>query len=379
MPVPSPVSSWLLARLEETPPDALRTAQAFPVRFRDVDQVLELLRELLGAGLPVALDEETEGGTGGPLHDAAGDVSLTQDAGSNRILAVGPPRAVEEIGRLILSLDTRQPQVLVEALIVSLTDAQTEQLAVELEKLAVWDEALLRVSSVFGAGLDANQAALPAATGTGGQAVLLDPGDFSGVLRALETVSEGRSLNIPKVLVNNHETATLDSVLQTPFVSVNASNTVATTSLGGTSDAGTQISITPQITEGDQLLVEYDIALSSFTGEASDATLPPPRQENRLSSVATVPDGFTVVVGGLEVEQETESVSRVPLLGDLPLLGTLFRSTTVSRTKTRFFVFLRCNVLRSRRFEDLRYASEADRLAADIEDDAPPVLPRILR
>ena len=70
-------------------------------------------------------------------------------------------------------------------------------------------------------------------------------------------------------------------------------------------------------------------------------TLSPPRQQNSLTSVATVPDGFAVVVGGLEVEQETESASKVPLLGDLPILGALFRSKTRTMTKTRFFVFLR--------------------------------------
>jgi len=110
---------------------------------------------------------------------------------------------------------------------------------------------------------------------------------------------------------------------------------------GGTSDAGTQITVTPQITDGDRLLIDYQVSLSSFVGEASDVTLSPPRQQNSLTSVATVPDGFAVVVGGLEVEQETESASKVPLLGDLPILGALFRSKTRTMTKTRFFVFLR--------------------------------------
>ncbi|HED64689.1 MAG TPA: hypothetical protein ENJ09_03935 [Planctomycetes bacterium] len=382
----------LMERIEATPPDALRTMRSFSVRHRDVDQVLGLLREAIGgdAGVPGlggmegdgsgAASPVREGGTGGPVRTEATRLTLTKDSGTNRIVAIGPPRTVDEIGRLIESLDVRQPQVLVEAVIVTLTSSESLAVAAELEKLGAWNGSLLRASTLFGAGSPgANATSIPPASGTGLSTAVLDPGSFSGVLQALETVARGRTQNTPKLLVNNHETATLGSVLQTPFASTNASTTVATTSLGGTSDAGTQVTVTPQITDGDLLLIDYEVSLSSFVGSASDATLPPPRQENRIASVATVPDGYTVVVGGLEVEEETESVSRVPILGDLPLLGVLFRSKSTSRTKSRFFVFLRCSVFRDPGFEDLRYLSEADLGAADLPGDAPVVEPRLIR
>ena len=147
-----------MAGLEATPADALVTMRSFPVRHRDVDQVLELLRELVGEGpiVGVPAEEEeprsTEGGTGGPVAKRTGGVTLTKDPSTNRILAVGSPRAVEGIGELIASLDTRQPQVLVEAMIVSLTESESRQLAVQLQELGKWDGALLRASSLFGAG-----------------------------------------------------------------------------------------------------------------------------------------------------------------------------------------------------------------------------------
>ncbi len=204
-------------------------------------------------------------------------------------------------------------------------------------------------------------------------------GSFSAVVRALETVNHGRTLTIPKVLVNNIQTADLNSVLQTPFTSTNASTTVATTSFGGTQDAGTIVSVTPQITDGDQLLLEYTVSISSFVGESPDPALPPPRQENSLKSSATIPDGYAVVVGGLEIETESEAISRVPVLGSLPLIGALFRSRTQARTRSRFFVFLRCSVLRAAGFEDLRYLSAVDRGVAGIEDELPVLEPRWIR
>jgi general secretion pathway protein D len=184
---------------------------------------------------------------------------------------------------------------------------------------------------------------------------------------------------MPKVLVNNNQKATLDSVLQTPYVSTNASTTVATTSFGGTLDAGTQITVTPQITEGDQLLLEYSISLSSFTGAPSSPTLPPPRQENKLQSTVSVPDGYTVVVGGLEVKSESKGSTQVPLLGDIPLLGALFSNQSRTDSKTRFFVFLRTSVMRSTTFDNLRYASAQDLAVAKVDDGCPTLEPRLIR
>jgi type II secretory pathway component GspD/PulD (secretin) len=208
---------------------------------------------------------------------------------------------------------------------------------------------------------------------------VLDPGNFSAVVRALEAVNEGRSLNMPKVLVDNNQSASLDSVLQTPYASTNASTTVATTSFGGTLDAGTQIEITPQIASGGQLLLDYSVSLSSFTGVPSDPALPPPRQQNKLKSIATVPDGYTVVVGGLEVTTETKSRSSVPVLGDIPLVGALFSTQSKTENKARFFVFLRCNVMRASGFEDLKFASQQDLADAAVDDGQPKMKPRIMR
>jgi general secretion pathway protein D len=98
-----------------------------------------------------------------------------------------------------------------------------------------------------------------------------------------------------------------------------------------------------------------------------------------LKSIATVPDGFTVAVGGLEVETEGTVKSSVPLLGSIPLLGALFSNQSKTRTKSHFFVFLRTTVLRSQSFEDLRYVSEHDLAAAKVEDGWPKVQARVIR
>src|SRR5262245_40891716 len=104
---------------------------------------------------------------------------------------------------------------------------------------------------------------------------------------------------MPKMPVNDNQQANLDTVAPQPFASTSASDTVATTSFGGFENAGTTISVKPQIAKGDHLILEYAVSLSAFVGESSDAGIPPPRQQNNLRSVVTLPDGYTVVVGGI--------------------------------------------------------------------------------
>jgi general secretion pathway protein D len=209
--------------------------------------------------------------------------------------------------------------------------------------------------------------------------VVLDPGSFSAVVSALQTLNHGRTLTIPRVLVNNNQQGRLDSVLQTPFQSTNASTTVATTSFGGTVDAGTTISMRPQISEGDHLLLEYDVSISSFVGDATSPTLPPPRQQNKIQSSVTIPDGFTVVVGGLAIDSDTRATSQVPFLGSIPILGELFKNRSNTTTTSRLYVFLRADVMRGAGFELLKYVSDQDKAAAEIDDGTPRMEPRFIR
>jgi len=386
----------LLDRLETMAQSAKRPIRSYPIKNRSVEELHGLLQGLLNAGAlkstekPDALAPTVQGTTA-PIpalspppifkSDDLGDkVILTIDKATNRLIAMGESRLLEQLETLVKELDVRQPQVLVEALVVAMTDSQTRAVGVELQKVGVTGDIQYQLSNLFGLGSPNPELTfLPPASGTGFGGVVLDPGNFSAVVRAIETVNEGRSLTIPKILVDNNQAANLNSVLQTPYASTNASSTVATTSFGGSLDAGTQITVTPQIAAGGQLVLDYSISLSSFVGAASIPTLPPPRQENSLKSVATVPDGYTVVVGGLEIATESEATSRVPLLGSIPLLGALFRDNLTNGNKTRFYVFLRCNVMRASGFEDLKYASQRELAAAKVDDGMPKLEPRIIR
>ena len=309
-------------------------------------------------------------------------LTLTSDEATNTLIAVGEPMVLAQLDRLIPTLDVRQPQVMLEAFLVSLTDNQSMNLGIELEKLQINGSTFIRLASLFGlstASGSGSSTTRAVGDSQGFSGVVLDPGDFSIVVKALETLNQGRSLSSPKILVVNNQQATFNSVLQQPFASTNASSTVSTTSFGGTQDAGTTISVKPQIAQGDHLALTYSVSLSTFVGAAASANVPPPRQQNSVQSAATIPDGYTVVVGGLEVTTEGENISQIPLVGDIPIVGELFKNRSKTNNRARFFVFIRASILRNRNFEDLKYISTADTAAAQIPDNWPTLEPQVIR
>ena len=377
----------MLAELESLPPSARTQIASIPVVNRDATKFAELLSSVLrhadvdsavNDGAPPSRDEEIPTDTRHIGVDAP-DVPITMlvDQPTNSLIVRGTTRDIEQVRRLVDQLDIRQPQVMIEIMIVSLSESDTFDLGVELAKSELDGSTIVELASLFGFGLSGTTET--PASSNGGSGVVINPGDFAVVVRALQTLNEGRSVSLPKALVDNNETATLNAVLQQPVASINASSTVATTSFNGFEDAGTSITVTPQISSGDRLTLQYDVELGTFVGDSADPSLPPPRQQNTLSSRSTIPDGYTVVLGGLDVETDGEAVSQVPLLGDIPFVGELFKSRSRTTTRSRFFVFLRADVLRHSGFEDLKYLSDENRRAASLPPDWPESTPRIIR
>ncbi len=366
----------LFERLEGAAPGALTELRAFELRFRDAKEIAERLERLLDVEAARPADD---GGTPAPVAAPGRALRLVVDEATNRLLVHAEARVLRQIELLLTALDTHEPEVLVEAVLVSLTEREARQLGLELRGALTAGSTKVELASLFGLGAPPLLGAAPNLGGSGAAATILNPGDFSAVLRALETVQLGRSVARPRALTRNHGTVELDSVLSSPFAATVSTDVVATTTFGGSSEAGTQISVTPHLTAGDRLRVEYAITLSAFVGDPSDPALPPPKQQTVLKSEALVPDGFTVALGGIELESFGRTESRVPLLGRLPLLGALFRDTSRASEITRTFIFLRCDVQRSETFRGLRDLSEREARALGLAADTPSLEPRWMR
>lgn len=307
------------------------------------------------------------------------DAVITIDENTNTVIVVAAPEIQHVYERLIRKLDRRRPQVMVEVTLITLDTSDGYSLGVELSRTSdVGDDAQALTFSSFGlSSVDPVTGALSLVPGVGFNGAIIGSDTADVVLRALATDGRSKVLSAPKVLVNDNATASLSSVSEAPFTSINASETVSTTSFAGYASAGTTIAVTPHISEGDHLQMQYSITLNSFTGEGS-SSVPPPRQTNTLSSEVTVPDGYAVITGGLTREDDSDSASKIPLLGDIPWLGHAFRQSNRSHSQSTLFVFIRPVILRDDLFEDLKYLSSRELKAAGLPDNLPASRPLLM-
>jgi general secretion pathway protein D len=178
---------------------------------------------------------------------------------------------------------------------------------------------------------------------------------IQALLTLVESKDYGRVLAKPKILVNDNEPGIIDTtnttyVVQTGEVRNSTNDDITTTTEFKSYDAGIKLEITPHISEGELLLLEIVLTRSDFTGEITGA-VPPDTVKTTVDTMVTVPDTKTIILGGLLKLNQNKSGSKVPLLGDIPLIGTIFRSTSNSDIQSKLYVFVRAQISRPREDE----------------------------
>lgn len=312
-----------------------------------------------------------------------GGARVSADVATNSLIVFAPSSVQPLYERLIKSLDQRRPQVMIEAEIVAVDTTDNFALGVEVsigDRTGV--DKLFKFTSFGLSEVDPATGMLTPVPSLGFNGVLLDPDVADVIVQALSTHTRGRVLASPKILVNDNQTGTLESVASEPFNSVNNINSVSTQSLGGDQQAGTIITVTPHINEDDHLQLEFEVEFSAFVGEAittaDGVRLPPRRQIDRVGSVVTIPDGKTIVVGGLKQTTGGDTFSGVPWTEHIPVLRELTSLKTEQGATTSFFLFIRPKILRDSRFRDLRYLSENDVKDAQMTGDYPESHPIVI-
>jgi type II secretory pathway component GspD/PulD (secretin) len=309
---------------------------------------------------------------GGVLSVRSRNATVAADVNTNTIIVIAPPSVQQMYADLIKRLDERRPQVQIECTIVTLNTSDNFTFGVDIGKLGGFDTSKILTLSSFGiSSASAATGHLTPAANIGGTFALLSPRIADIVLSALQNNARARFVSAPQLLVNDNGKGKLESVQQEPFaVILDASSTQSITSLGGTAQAGTSISVEPHISEADYLQLGYSIELSNFTGTASNG-LPPPSQKNAVDSSVTIPDGYTIVVGGLTTKDFSTSVRSIPFLGDIPILKYLFGNRSRNNVDSTLFVFIKPIILRDDKFEDLKYLSGKRIAIAGIPGDYP--------
>lgn len=360
----------------------------------------QLAAQLPGQDLPqppgVRQDEPEPQGRGRQLVDDAprrenrialassAEVAIEQanvsaDIKTNSLIVVADPEVQEIYSELISKLDQPQPQVLIEAKVVILDTSDNFSLGVEIsggdrtgaKKLFAFSSyGLSKVNPINGA--------LEIIPGVGFNGTLVNPDVADVVLRAFTKHKRAKVVSSPQVLVSDNAKGVLSSVSEVPFTSVNASQTVSTTSFAGFAQAGTTIEVTPHISEADRLQLKYRITRNDFTGTGT-AGVPPPRQTDEIVSEVVIPDGHTLIVGGLNRTSADSTVDSFPFLENIPVIRKLVSSESMNGKQTSLFIFLKPVILRDDKFADLKYYSERDLERAVEPGTYPASLPVLLR
>ncbi len=372
-----------------TNPTEQVSTTVFRLQFGDAETIADIVRATVGDGVditsPVAADiaaEQTEDGTFVPLAAVAAPnaVSIQASTETNSILVRGTALQVQEVGQLIGALDVRRPQVMIEAAIVEVSGEVAERLGVQL---GFGDASLpggLAATSFGNGGV--SLAGVLSAIGTPSSAAIstgltLGGGnnDFGLLIQALNQSSRARLLSTPSVTTLDNEPATIVVGQNVPFRTgsfATDGNTATPFTTIERRDVGITMNVVPRITAGGvvQLVIEQEISNLVTANVEGAADLITNRRV--INTTVLADNGGTVVLGGLISDDRLDGENSVPGLGDIPVLGELFRSRNNRENTRTLFVFLRPTILRSS--EDIRAASQ-QRLQTVREADAT-ALPR---
>ena len=335
---------------------------------------------------PAGTPNPAAGLSGGLAAIDGADVYVLADEPNNQVLVKAPAKLQRQFRELISKIDLRRPQVYIDAKIIVVTSTDSFRLAIEAQQII----GQFAFNTNFGLGSLTSSTGGATPTTTGGlqsrknpattlggiTAALIRSKDVPFVINALSSTIDGRIIATPQILVDDNEEAEISSLEQQPTGTTSqTSGNPQITSFGAYQSAGPKLTVTPQISEGGYLRLKYNIELSSFTGAAS-GNLPPPKLENKIKSDAvTVPSDATIVVGGLTFTQTGNTVVRVPLLGDIPLLGNLFKDTSKTGRISTLYVFITPKIMRDPSFADLRLLTRLPLAEVGIASENPPPLP----
>jgi len=375
------------------------------------------------------------GGQAGQAAITAGGRSasvVTRFVGANAIVIAAPAEVQRQLADVVRQLDTRRQQVLVEAIVAEVSDLTASQLGAQFAIANIEGgvfaassfqntaPSLLTLAGAIGArefnqatttingqvttisnnnaasdstAQAALQSILGASGGFGGFAGQIGNTLFASIINAVKSDTTSNLLQVPHlVMLDNQEAHSLVGqevpITTGQALSNNFDNAFRTTQR---QNVGIQLTVRPQVNSSGTVKLNLRLEVSSIAGPVSSDNSDLILNKREVETVRTVDDGDIAVISGLLDDNERRTIQKIPLLGDVPILGNLFRSKARSRTKTNLMIFIRPTILRtaedSRKLTEQRYGylrlqqglaapndePSIDQLVRDYLGTAPPI------
>jgi type II secretory pathway component GspD/PulD (secretin) len=280
------------------------------------------------------------------------EIVIVPDDNTFSLIVYASKKNQEWISNLIKTLDKRRPQVLIDVTLVEVSRTDLFDLDLQLaSKFPVLKagEEMDVVGSVISPFLSKRSTEAYSSPKTETSQGFYSDRHIQALLTAMQNKSYGRVLAKPKILVNDGQAGTIKTTDKTnvkfeDFISGGTDKPDRTVVRYEPYSAGITLTITPNISEGDLLLLETKLTRSDFGKRVGEA--PPDTTESDIETTVTVPDGRTIILGGMVKLNQSKGGTKVPLIGDVPIIGGLFRSTGNEDRESKLYIFVKANILR---------------------------------
>jgi len=335
----------LVVKLDVQPPEASSKVNVYYLENTDATEMAKVLEGVV-KGLTTATPAQPAAAVS-PLD--SGKVTITPDKASNSLVIMASVADYNNLVQVIKKLDRRSKQVFVQVLIAEVSLDKSRDLG--LQGAVIGGGVLNKYLTVAGlydplGTLTSLGTVLNAASGsTLSPNISPSPVNVAGILQALDKNGLVNILSTPNILTSDNKEAEINVGENVPFQGSTTQSTISTITSVERKDVGINLKIKPQISEGDYIRMDISqeiSAVKSSKGQAID--LVTTKRSAKTSIV--VKNMETVVIGGLIQDQESETVSKVPFLGDIPGLGWLFKTTNKTRQKTNLMILLTPHIVK---------------------------------
>lgn len=374
--------SLVIAHVDRTLERVSTPYVVYPLENQDPEELATVLNELIQETMqqetqkssPDAKIQTAPTAAAAPLPAKEEErIRIISDPASYSLIVYANKKNQQWVGDLIRELDQYRPQVLLDCTLVEIT--KQDDFNYDLNILHSIPD-LTNTSGITGtitrdssgnAGITKDDILNKLLATTSDRSRFIDlqseSGTFTGfygndkimaLLTAMQTKNYGRILAKPKLLVDDNQEGTIETK-QTTYIerqttsyqNTQSGDPIQTTNITFEPyDATIKMAIKPHISKGDNLRLEITLNRTDFLNFDATSNKPPDQAVSDVSTVVTVPDGSTIILGGMDKINQSKGGTKVPILGDLPLIGGVFRSTSNTSTQSKLYVFIRAHILR---------------------------------
>jgi general secretion pathway protein D len=340
----------------DTPFDNAGNAQVIYLKYANA---VELVTVLTGVSESMDFNQQ---GSGKAASKPQVPINIQADEASNALIITAPPDQYRSLEAIIRKLDIRRAQVLVEAIIAEVSYDKAKKLGVQWVvdgsgdgsgPVGVINLGSPSISNIASAIASDSSISLGSGTMLGLGNFNSNSVNFAALVQALESDSSSNILSTPSLMTLDNQEAEIVIGRNVPFITGSYSSaggggdsTVNPFQTVEREDVGLTLRVKPQINEGNAVKLEIEQEVSSIDSTAVTGAADLVTKKRNIKTVVMVEDGDTVVLGGLIDENLQQTEEKVPVLGDVPLLGALFRATSTTKVKQNLMVFLRPVILR---------------------------------